>query len=154
MIDENGDQIGIYLTSKAIEVARNRGYDLVEVAPDADPPVAKIMDYGKYKYEKSKKEKKKRKDKRKGTVKEVKFRPKTEEHDYNFKVNHIKRFIETGYKVKVTMMFRGRELSHKELGEEMLERILEELGDTIVVDRKIQREGRNLFTIISPNESN
>jgi translation initiation factor IF-3 len=123
------------------------------VAPDANPPVAKILDYGKFKYEKDKKEKAKRKEMRKSTVKEIKFRPKTEEHDYNFKLNHIKRFIESGHKVKVTMMFRGRELSHIDIGEDMLKKVIEDLGDTIVVERDIKKEGRNLYMMIAPNTS-
>jgi translation initiation factor IF-3 len=153
LIDENGEQIGVFITSKAVEIANQRGLDLVEVAPDANPPVAKILDYGKFKYEKDKKEKAKRKEMRKSTVKEIKFRPKTEEHDYNFKLNHIKRFIESGHKVKVTMMFRGRELSHIDIGEDMLKKVIEDLGDTIVVERDIKKEGRNLYMMIAPNTS-
>jgi len=152
LIDETGKQIGVFITSKAVELAEQRGLDLVEVSPNTDPPVCKIMDYGKFKYEKSKKDRKKRKDRRKGTVKEIKFRPKTEAHDYIFKIKNIRKFLEAGHKVKITMMFRGRELTHKELGEEKLIKVFEELRDEVVVEREIQMEGRNLFMIVAPSK--
>lgn len=127
---------------EALQRAIDRGLDLVEVAPDAKPPVCRIMDYGKYKYELSKKEKASRKRQHTVQVKEIRFRPKIEEHDLLFKIKHARKFLEEGNRVKVTVLFRGREMAHKEFGAKVLDRVIQELDDIAKVDREPQMEGR------------
>jgi translation initiation factor IF-3 len=141
-VDEEGTQVGIVPTEEALQAASDRGLDLVEVAPDAKPPVCRIMDYGKYKYELSKKEKASRKRQHTIQVKEIRFRPKIEEHDLMFKVKHARKFLEEGNRVKMTVRFRGREMAHREFGAKLLERITEELDDVAKVEREPQMEGR------------
>ncbi|MGQ9706196.1 MAG: translation initiation factor IF-3 [bacterium] len=149
LIDENGKQIGVIDTGKALEIARQRGYDLVEISPNADPPVCKLIDYGRYKYEQAKKERVQRKTQRQMTVKEVKFRPKTDSHDYKFKLKHIMRFLDAGHKVRITIWFMGREMAHTEKGRELLDRIIAELGDKISIEKEAKLEGRNLSILVS-----
>lgn len=152
MISEKGEQLGVVSVEKGIEKANGSGLDLVEVAPNAKPPVCKIMDYGKYKYEQSKKEKEARKNQRTINVKEVKFRLGIEEHDFNVKVKNAKRFLINGDKVKVTIMFRGREISHSELGKELCDKLVEELKDFAKIEKTAKVEGRNMIMVIAPKQ--
>jgi translation initiation factor IF-3 len=148
-IDHEGNQVGIIATDAALALADQHNLDLVEVAPGADPPVCRIMDYGKYKYQKSKRSSSKPKQKG-AVIKEVKFRPKVDVHDYNFKRNHVERFLKAGAKVKVTIMFRGREMAHTDKGREILERVATEMAELARVERDPRLEGRNMFMILSP----
>ena len=148
--DENGEQLGIMQTRDALRLAEERHLDLVEVAPKARPPVCKIMDFGKYRYEQQKREKEARKKQKVITIKEVKLRPNIEQHDFDVKLKNAKKFIEEGNKVKVTIMFRGRELSHPEIGNAVLDKIAKALGDTVSVERAAKLEGKNMTMILSP----
>ena len=150
LIADDGEQLGIMSTRDALEAAHGRGLDLVEVAPQADPPVCRIMDYGKYLYQQKKRAHDAKKHQKTIQVKEVKFRPKIDEHDYNFKKNHIIRFLEEGNHVKVVIMFRGREIVHRERGRLILDRIVEELGDLAKVGRDPAMEGRTMMMILTP----
>lgn len=150
LIDNEGEQLGVVSIEEAREAAQERGLDLVEVAPDARPPVVRLLDYGRYKYEQAKAEKAAKKKQHKVEVKQVKFRPKIEEHDFNFKTRHAREFIEDGNKVKVTIMFRYRELRRPELGEELLDRIVEELSDVAQVQSRSGLEGRNMTMVLVP----
>lgn len=150
MIGDGGEQIGIVSIDEARQRASEKGLDLVEVAPDARPPVVKMMDYGKYKYEEARKAREARKKQHVIQVKEVKFRPGIEDHDYDFKTRHARRFLEEGNKVKVTMMFRGRQVTHPELGVEVLERIMEDLGDVAKVEQDPNFEGRIMSMVLAP----
>jgi translation initiation factor IF-3 len=152
LIDDEGEQLGIVPIEDAREKARDRDLDLVEVAPDAKPPVVRLMDYGRFKYEQAKAEKEAKKKQHKVEVKEVKFRPKIEEHDFNFKTRHAREFIEEGNKVKVTIMFRYRELRRPEMGEELLDKIVEELDDVAQVQSRAGLEGRNMTMVLVPND--
>ena len=145
-----GEQLGIMPTREAMRLAEEQHLDLVEVAPKARPPVCRIMDFGKYRYEQQKREKEARKKQKVITIKEVKLRPNIEQHDYEVKLKHAMRLLGEGNKVKVTIMFRGRELSHPELGQEILDRVAEDLKDSIIVDRKPKLEGRNMIMIVAP----
>ena len=136
-------------TSEAIERARNKGLDLVEISPDASPPVCKIMDYGKYKYQQSKKEKDTKKKQHVIHVKEIRLRPKIEAHDFNFKVSHARKFIEKGNKVKATVLFRGREMAHKEFAKTLLERMANELEDIAKIEREAVMEGRMMIMFLT-----
>jgi len=129
--------------------AEERGLDLVEIAPSASPPVCRIMNYGKYRYEQSKKQQQMRKSQKQIQVKEVKFRPKIEEHDYQFKKKHIIRFLTDGNLVKATLRFRGREITHIDYGKRILKRLIDELEDVAVVEKEPKLEGRNLIAILS-----
>ena len=136
--------------SDALRIADDQGFDIVEIAPDADPPVCKIMDYGKFKYEQDIKAKQARKNQTKVEIKEIKFRPKIDKHDYETKKRHVMRFLDAGAKVKVTIMFRGREMAHPELGLKILERVAEELGDTATIETQPKLEGRNMHMLLAP----
>ena len=131
--------------------AREKGMDLVEVAPNARPPVCRIMDYGRYKYEQAKAEREAKRKQHVTQMKEIKMRPNIEEHDFEFKTRHIKRFLQERDKVKVTIMFRGREMAHTENGKEVLDDVVEEIGDLAVVEQQVRLEGRNMFLILAPN---
>ncbi len=131
--------------------AREKGMDLVEVAPNARPPVCRIMDYGRYKYEQAKAEREAKRKQHVTQMKEIKMRPNIEEHDFEFKTRHIKRFLQERDKVKVTIMFRGREMAHTENGKEVLDDVVEEIGDLAVVEQQARLEGRNMFLILAPN---
>jgi translation initiation factor IF-3 len=146
-----GEQLGVLSIEQALERAQAEGMDLVEVNPMAKPPVCKIMDYGKFKYEEKKKASEAKKKQVVVHLKEVKLRPKTEEHDYEFKVRNVKRFLEEGNKAKVTIVFRGREITHKELGSAILDDVNKDLKDVAVVEQAPRMEGRQMFMILSPN---
>ena len=148
--DANGEQLGIMATRDALRLAEERHLDLVEVAPKARPPVCRIMDFGKYRYEQQKREKEAKKKQKVVTIKEVKLRPNIEQHDFDVKLKNAAKFIGEGNKVKITIMFRGRELSHPELGNELLDRAVETLGDTVLVERTAKLEGKNMTMVVSP----
>ncbi len=153
MIADDGEQLGIMAPLDAIREAEERGLDLVEVAPQADPPVCRIMDYGKYRFQQSKRVKEARKHQHSFTVKEIKYRPKISDHDFEFKTNHVKEFLGHGNKVKITIMFRGREMAHPEFGREVMERAMNEVRSLCqdVPDVKFVRlEGRNMSVVLSP----
>ncbi|NLY93245.1 MAG: translation initiation factor IF-3 [Myxococcales bacterium] len=153
VIDENGEMLGVLETETARRMAADRGLDLVEVNPKAVPPVCKIMDYGRFKYD----EKKKRADAKKRQaqieLKEIKLRPKTDEHDIGFKVNHIKRFLEEGNKVKVTVRFRGREITHPETAQKQIQTIIDAVRDLAIVENAGRMEGRTMTAILAPRGS-
>jgi len=150
VIDADGKQVGVLPVREAIRLAEEQGLDLVEVAPGASPPVCRVMNYGKYKYQQSKRSQEAKKHQTVIHVKEVKIRPRTEDHDFQFKLRHIKRFIEEGNKVKVSLLFRGREIAHPEFGREMLNRIQEETKDLAVVEQVPRMEGRMMVMILTP----
>jgi len=152
VIDSNGEQIGIMPIKKALKLAQEKQLDLVKVAPQAKPPVCRIMDYGKYKYEQSKKEKEARKKQKIINIKEIRMSPKIEEHDFQVRVRNAQRFINDGDKVKVTIRFRGREIAHTDLGQEVLEKMAEELRDIALVEKKPKVEGKNMVMILSPKQ--
>jgi len=153
VIDEEGGQLGIMTPAAAWEMAREKGLDLVEVAPNSTPPVCRILDYGKYLYQQNKKQHEARKKQKQIHVKEVKFRPKTEEHDYQFKKKHIERFLADGDKVKAAIMFRGREMAHPDYGRRILERLKQELAETAIVENDARMEGRFMFMILAPKKT-
>ena len=136
--------------SDALRIADDQGFDLVEIAPDADPPVCKIMDYGKFKYEQDIKAKQARKNQTKVEIKEIKFRPKIDKHDYETKKRHVMRFLDAGAKVKVTIMFRGREMVHPERGEALLMRLAEDVKEFGVIESKPLQDGRNMVMMLGP----
>jgi translation initiation factor IF-3 len=146
-----GEQLGILTIEQALRMAQENGFDLVEVSPLAKPPVCKIMDYGKFKYTEKKKQSEAKKTQVVVVVKEVKFRPRTEEHDFETKIRKIREFLEESNKARVTVMFRGRELSHRELGTKVLERIVSELKEVAVIEASARMEGRQMFMILAPN---
>lgn len=152
MINHEGKQIGIFPLSEALKIAKEGGNDLVEVSPNASPPVCRIMDYGKFKYQQSKKfhHAKKKHVQSITHIKEIKIRPQTEEHDFQFKMRHIKKFLNQGDKVKISLIFRGREITHPEFGKEVLERIVEEINDTGIVEQLPKLEGRNMTMLLAP----
>jgi len=151
-VGADGEQIGVVTTQDALRQARDLDLDLVEVAPQADPPVCRIMDYGKYKYERDIRQKEARKKQSRVEVKEIKFRPKIDRHDYATKKGHVERFLRAGAKVKITIMFRGREMAHTDLGRKILDQLITELGDTIVVEAMPKQEGRNMIMVIAPTK--
>ena len=150
VIGHDGAQLGIIPVRKALELAAQEHLDLVEVAPNADPPVCKIMDYGKFKYQQNKRSQEAKKKQTVIQVKEVKIRPKTDEHDLLVKIRHIKRFLAQKDKAKITILFRGREIAYADQGMKVLERIKEELKDEIVIEQQPKMEGRNLIMIVAP----
>jgi translation initiation factor IF-3 len=150
LVDENGEMVGIVGRSEAIEMAVEAGLDLVEVAPNADPPVCKILDYGKFKYEEQKKKNEARKKQKIIEVKEIKLRPSIDDHDYQVKMRSMNKFIEEGDKVKVTMRFRGRELAHQELGMNVLMRVRDDLEEIAKVEQMPRMEGRQMTMVVSP----
>ena len=150
LVGVDGEQIGVVSVEEGLEMALEQGYDLVEVAPKASPPVCRIMDYGKYKYEQSKRAKEARKHQHTILVKEMKFRPKTEDHDYQFKLKHIKKFLADGNKAKITVRFRGREMAHTELGKRILERLVHDTEEIASVEQQPKLEGRNMILVLGP----
>lgn len=153
LIDVDGTQVGVVATSEAMSLAEDRGLDLVEVSPKARPPVCKIMDYGKYMYQANKRAKEAKRRQHVTVVKEVKMRPKIEPHDYQFKTRHAREFLGEGDKVKCTVIFRGRELAHKELGRRLMERVAEDLSDVANVEVAIRAEGRAMVMVLAPKPS-
>lgn len=151
MIGSDGGALGVMPVEAALQQAQSEGLDLVEINPMVKPPVCKIMDYGKHKYEEKKRASEAKKKQVVVHLKEVKLRPKTEEHDYEFKVRNIRRFIEEGNKAKVTIMFRGREITHKELGSAILDDVVKDLKEVAVVEQNPRMEGRQMFMIVAPN---
>lgn len=155
VIDEQGNQLGIMSPSDALRDAYERGLDLVEVAPTASPPVCRIMDFGKYKYQQSKRAKESRKHQHTIVVKEVKYRPKIDDHDFEYKTNHVREFLQEGNKVKVTVTFRGREMAHPEFGQEILARVIEATKDLCQEQYdagKVRLEGRQMVVVMSPTK--
>jgi len=150
LIDANGDQLGVKSRNEALQIAQTRNLDLVLVAPGAKPPVCRIMDYGKYRFEQQKKEKEARKKQRVINVKEVRFSPGIGEHDFNTKLRNARKFLEKGDKVKASVRFRGRAITHKDLGREVLERLSEEVKDIASVESKPKMEGRQMFMMLAP----
>lgn len=141
---------GVVFVKEALEIAEEAGLDLVEVSPNADPPVCKVMDYGKYKYEQQKKAAEARKKQKTVDVKEVKIRPTTESHDYNVKMRNARRFLESGDKVKVSMRFRGREMAHQDVGMEMMNRLFNDVKDIGKLELEPKMEGRQMLMVIAP----
>lgn len=152
VIDETGEQLGIMDTKEALGIAVGRGFDLVEVSGKSDPPVCRIMDYGKYKYQQSKKLHDAKKKQSVIRIKEIKLRPKTEEHDFNFKVKHARNFLQDGNKVKVTCQYRGREMAFTQLGIELLRRFAEAVDDLGVIETQPRSEGRSAQMILGPKK--
>lgn len=150
MIAPDAKHLGIVPIREALREAEERGLDLVEVSPTAEPPVCRIMDYGKFLYEKAKKERKSRQASSRTEVKEIRLRPKTGEHDVAFKLRSARRFLEAGNKVKVRVRFRGREMNYPEIGLELLERVSAELADVSDLEKKAHREGRSMLIILTP----
>ncbi|NBO78700.1 MAG: translation initiation factor IF-3 [Actinobacteria bacterium] len=151
LVGPNGEQIGVIRIEEAIRLAQENDLDLVEVAPEARPPVAKIMDYGKYKYQEALKARENRRSQVNAVVKEMKIRPRIESHDYDTKKNHIERFLLGGDKVKVTIMFRGREQSRPEMGYKLLARLAEDLAEVSVIEFAPKQDGRNMVMVLAPN---
>ncbi len=150
VIGDEGGQLGIMPLDTALKVALEAGLDLVEVAPEAEPPVCRVMDFGRYKYQISKKTAESRKKSSTIEIKEIKFRPKTGEHDYQFKLRNIQKFLAEKNKVKVSLMFRGREIAHSELGQVLLERVLQDIAEYGQVEQIPKLEGRNMIMVLSP----
>ena len=149
VIDSDGKQVGILPLKEAMKIAEEQGLDLVAVSPNSNPPVCRIMNYGKYKYQQNKRLQEARKHQTVIQVKEVKIRPRTEDHDFQFKLRHVKRFLGEGNKVKVSMLFRGREIAHPEFGKDLLNRFIEEVKDLAIVEQAPRLEGRNMVMILS-----
>ena len=150
LIGADGENVGVVTPARAMEMADEAGLDLVEISPNANPPVAKIMDFGKYKYEQQKRESEARKKQKIIEVKEVKFRPNTDTHDYEVKMRNVSKFLEGGDKVKVTLRFRGREMAHQELGRDLLNRVAEDTKEIGKIENMPKMEGRQMIMIIGP----
>jgi translation initiation factor IF-3 len=150
VISDEGGQLGILSLDEALRVAREANLDLVEVAPEAEPPVCRVMDFGRYKYQQSKKSAESRKKASVIEIKEVKFRPKTGEHDYQFKLRNIQKFLAEKNKVKVSLMFRGREIAHADLGQVLLERVIQDIGEAGQPEQMPKIEGRNMIMVLGP----
>lgn len=153
VIDDTGKMLGIMSSREAFRAAQDRGLDLIEIVPNAEPPVCKIMDFGKYKYEISKKEKLQRKNQQVSLVKEIRFHPNTDVHDFDFKTRHARQFLEEGHKVKATVVFKGREMAYQEKGRELLARFEERIIDISKVDQLAKMEGRQMIAIFAPDKS-
>ena len=151
MIGAAGEQLGVLSIDQALSRAQEEGMDLVEVSPLAKPPVCKFMDYGKFKYLEKKKQNEAKKNQVVVLLKEIKFRPRTEEHDYNVKIKKVREFLEESNKARITVMFRGREMSHRELGQKVLQEIIEDLKEVAVIEAAPRMEGRQMFMILAPN---
>ena len=149
VIDDTGQQLGIMPPPQALAIAKQKGLDLVEISPTAQPPVCRIMDFGKYQYQEQKRAREARKHQKVIEVKEIKFRPKVDEHDYQFKKKHIERFLEEGDKGKATIFFRGREMAHPEIGRRILERLVDELSEVAIAESMPRLEGTQMHTILS-----
>lgn len=152
VVDTEGKMLGVMQRSEALRMAEEREVDLVEIAPQANPPVCRIIDYGKFVYEIQKKEKLQKKNQVASQLKEIRFKWRTATHDFNFKVKHARSFIEEGNKVKASVMFRGREITHQEIGKELLEKFVEAMTDIAKLDQPLKFEGKNLSVILSPEK--
>ena len=152
VIDEQGNMLGIMSRNEAMKLAEQRELDLVEIAPQANPPVCKIIDYGKFSYELAKKEKLQKKNQQQQQMKEIRFKWRTDTHDFNFKTRHAREFLLDGNKVKGSVMFRGREITHTDVGKELLEKFVEELKDVAKIDSPIKMEGKNMSVILAPDK--
>jgi translation initiation factor IF-3 len=152
LIGEEGEQLGVKPLPEALSIAREEGLDLVEVAAAANPPVCRIMNYGRYKYEQEQRRKESRRKATNVVVKEMKFRPKIDEHDYTTKMKHVERFLAEGSKVKLTIMFRGREVFHPELGLRILERVADQVSDHATVESAPRQDGRNMTMVLNPTK--
>jgi len=152
VIDEQGNMLGIMSRNEAMKLAEQRELDLVEIAPQANPPVCKIIDYGKFSYELAKKEKLQKKNQQQQQMKEIRFKWRTDTHDFNFKTRHAREFLLEGNKVKGSVMFRGREITHTDVGKELLEKFVEELKDIAKIDSPIKMEGKNMSVILAPDK--
>ena len=150
VIGDDGEHLGTIPTEEALSMAEDRDMDLVEVAANSNPPVCRIMDYGKHKYKASKKAHEAKKNQKIVHVKEVKFRPNTDQHDFDFKLKHVQRFLENGDKAKVVIFFKGREIVHREFGQKVLERVAEQTEDIAVIEQTAKQEGRTLVMILAP----
>jgi translation initiation factor IF-3 len=150
LIGADGSQLGVKPLPEALAIAREQGLDLVEVADKADPPVCKIMDFGKYKYEQDQRRKESRRKASNVVIKEMKFRPKIDGHDYETKMRHVERFLQEGSKVKLTIMFRGREMAHPELGRRILEKVAERVAPLATVESAPRQDGRNMTMVLNP----
>ncbi len=153
LIDENGQQMGVMPTDRALRYAQDKDLDLVEVAPEARPPVTRILDYSKYKYEQAQKQKQARKHQQQIVVREIKFRPKIADQDYETKKRHVERFLRHKDKVKITIMFRGREVTHPERGEMILNRLAEDLAELAQIEQRPQQDGRNMTMLLGPSKA-
>ncbi len=153
LIDENGEQVGVIPTPEALEKAREKDLDLVEVAPNSRPPVTRILDYSKYKYEQEQKAKAARKHQQQTNIREIKLRPKIAQHDYETKRGHVERFLRQNDKVKVTIMFRGREQSHPERGRMLLDRLFQDVSELATVEQEPLQEGRNMHMLLAPTRN-
>ena len=153
VIDDEGNQVGMMKTPDALKFAQERDLDLVEVAPEAKPPVCRVLDYSKYKYEQAQKVKQARKHQQQITIREIKFRPKIAQHDYDTKKAHVERFLKHKDKVKITIMFRGREVTHPERGVAILDRLAEELAELGVVEQRPTQDGRNMTMMLAPSKA-
>jgi translation initiation factor IF-3 len=153
LIDETGSQLGVMDTNEALRIAQSKDLDLVEVAPEAKPPVCRVLDYSKYKYEQAQKVKQAKKHQQQINVREIKFRPKIAPHDYATKKGHVERFLKAKDKVKVTIMFRGREVTHPERGVALLDRLAEELTELAIVEQRPNLDGRNMTMILGPSKA-
>lgn len=154
LIDENGEHVGVVELSKALDRASDAGQDLVEISPGADPPVVRVMDYGKYQYRQSRKARKARKKQHRGSLKEIKFRPNTDDHDYDFKMRHAREFLQDRHKVKATVVFRGRQLVYKNQGYDLLEKLASDLEEYGKIEKEPVLEGKLLTMIVSPLKEN
>lgn len=152
MIDAEGEQLGVFATDKAMELAGEAGLDLVEISPHAEPPVCRIMDYGKFKFEQSKKNQTAKKKQKQTQVKEIKFRPGTDVGDYQVKLRNLIRFLQDGDRVKVTLRFRGREMAHQDLGRDLLTRVKDDLEEYGTVEQFPKMEGRQMVMVLSPKK--
>jgi len=153
LIDGDGEQVGVVATHEALRAAEEAGLDLVEISPTAKPPVCRIMDYGKYLFELGKKQAEAKKKQKQVQIKEIKFRPTTEDGDYQVKLRNLIRFLAHGDKVKITLRFRGREVAHQELGMKVLERLQQDTLDVAVIEQHAKREGRQLMMVLSPKKT-
>ena len=153
VIDDEGEQLGVMSPQQALTIAREKGLDLVEISPTAQPPVCRVMDYGRYQYEEQKRTRQAKKHQKTIEVKEIKFRPKVDEHDYQFKKKHVERFLAHGDKVKATIFFRGREMAHPEYGRHILERLVDDLGENVTQETMPRMEGNQMHTILSSSKA-
>lgn len=151
VIDENGDQLGVFQTSQALKIAKERSLDLIEISPNSKPPVCKLGDFGKYNYEKQKREKEQKK-KKSTQIKEIRFHPNTDTHDLEFKCRHLREFLMQGHKVKATVIFIGRMILHQEIGKNLLNTVIEKLSDISKIEMLPKMEGRNLNVILIPDK--